>query len=302
MILSQRGKITERIYLSFAGFLPGFVIMGSKYALVDTGVSATAPALYQAITEALKEPGRLEYVLLTHSHYDHCGGLSYLRRKMPHLKVVASARTAEIFKRDEAIDFMKILSEEVEESVEFKRFYEGEDISINKELLNVDIIVNDGDSLNLGDGIELEVLSTPGHTRCSVSFYMMPDKVLFAGESIGAYASENMVLANYLSNYKDYMDSLRRLSRLNIEMLGLPHHGMLIGERNVKRFFELSLKGAEVFRSEVVGMIKEGLAEDEMVRRLIDKFYVDMASLQPKGVFVVNLQAMINVIKREMYN
>ncbi len=302
MLISNRGKITERIYLSFAGFLPGFIIMGSRYALVDTGVPATAPALYNAIKEALKEPDRLEYILLTHSHYDHCGGLSYLRRKIPGLKVVASERTAKILQKDEAIAFMNNLSKEVEDSIEFSKYFAGEDISIKKELLNVDIIVKDGDRIDLGEGVELEVFSTPGHTKCSVSFYMRPDKALFSGESVGAYAGENMVLANYLSDYYDYMKSLKRLSGLDTEFLGLPHHGMLVGEKTIKKFFELSVKGAEVFKDEVVNMLKDNLGEEEMLRRLTEKFYVDVASLQPKGAFIVNLKAMISVIKKELSN
>jgi len=302
MLISNRGKINSRIYLSFAGFLPGFIIMGRDYALVDTGVPATAPALYSAITEALKEPERLRYVLLTHSHYDHCGGLSYLRRKLPHLRVIASKRAAEILQKDEAIKFMNILSKEVEDSIEFQKHYKGEDISISKELMTVDMIVKEGDVIDLGEGVEIEVFETPGHTRCSVAFYMRPDKALFAGESVGAYAGEGMVLANYLSNYHEYMRSLDKLSSLNIEMLGLPHHGMLVGGEHIRRFFELSKKGAVTFRDEVVNMVKEGMSEEQMVDRLVNKFYVDMASLQPKGAFVVNLKAMINVIKREMQN
>ncbi len=302
MLISQRGKITERIYLSFAGFLPGFIIMGDKYALVDTGVPATAPALYKSIQESLKKPEKLAYILLTHSHYDHCGGLSYLKRKIPDLKVIASEQTANILKKDKAIEFMNKLSKEVEDSIEFNKHYAGEDISITKELLNVDMVVKDGDIIDLGEGVEIEVISTPGHTRCSISFYMRPDKALFSGESVGAYAGENMVLANYLSDYNEYMKSLKKLSLLNTQLLGLPHHGMLVGEKAIKRYFELSIKGAEAFKDEVTKMIKNNIDENAMLQQLIDKFYVDVASLQPKGAFVVNLKAMIQVIKREIKN
>lgn len=302
MLISHRGKITDRIYLSFAGFLPGFIIMGKKYALIDSGVPATAPALYNAIVETLKEPERLEYILLTHSHYDHCGGISYLRRKLPNLKVVASEQAAKVLQKDEAIDFMRRLSKEVEDSIEFKKYFGNEDISITKELLNVDIIVKDGDTIELGEGVELYVISTPGHTRCSISFYMKPDKALFSGESVGAYAGEDMVLANYLSDYNEYMNSLMKLSEMDVELLGLPHHGILVGSKNIKRFFELSIKGANTFREEVVKMIKDNIEEEEMIKRLTDKFYVDVASLQPKGAFIVNLKAMVKVIRREMQN
>ncbi|MGC8928075.1 MAG: MBL fold metallo-hydrolase [Myxococcota bacterium] len=302
MLISHRGKITDRIYLSFAGFLPGFIIMGKRYALVDTGVAPTAPALYSAIAEALREPDRLEYILLTHSHYDHCGGISYLRRKMPHLKVIASEQTAKVLKKDEAIEFMNNLSKEVEDSIEFNKYFAGEDITITKGLLNVDTIVREGDRIDLGEGVELEVFSTPGHTRCSISFYMPVEKALFSGESVGAYAGENMVLANYLSDYNEYMKSLKRLSQLDVELLGLPHHGMLVGKNAIKRFFELSIKGATTFREEVEAMIKDNIEEEEMIKRLTEKFYVDVASLQPKGAFMVNLKAMVRVIRREMQN
>jgi truncated hemoglobin YjbI len=49
-------------------------------------------------------------------------------------------------------------------------------------------------------------------------------------------------------------------------------------------------------------MIKDNIEEEEMIKRLTDKFYVDVASLQPKGAFIVNLKAMVKVIRREMQN
>ncbi len=77
---------------------------------------------------------------------------------------------------------------------------------------------------------------------------------------------------------------------------------MLVGRKNIKRFFELSIKGTETFREEVIKLIKNNTDEKEMIRLLTDKFYVDMASLQPKGAFIVNLKAMVRVIRKGLGN
>jgi hydroxyacylglutathione hydrolase len=50
--------------------------------------------------------------------------------------------------------------------------------------VEVDRILNDDDTLDLGEGQSLVVLHTPGHSRDSISFFHNQDKVLFTGDTI----------------------------------------------------------------------------------------------------------------------
>ncbi|MFA6033918.1 MAG: MBL fold metallo-hydrolase [Myxococcota bacterium] len=292
MLIFEKGAIGSRINLSFAGFFPGFIITGDKTALVDAGVPPVGPELFKAVKEVLGERP-LDFILLTHSHYDHCGCIPYLKRKYPGLKVVGSGTAKKVLTKPEARSFMGKMSREVEDAMDFQQSYPGEDISLDSDLLDVDIVVAEGDTFDLGGGVHFDVYETPGHTRCGLSYFMSPDRALFAGESLGAYAGEDSVLANYLSDYEAYMDSLKKVAALPAEMLGLPHHGMLVGREDVKRYFRNAIEGAGEYRTLVKEYISQGKDEKEMVKLLIERYYHGPAALQPLGAFIVNLRAMI---------
>jgi glyoxylase-like metal-dependent hydrolase (beta-lactamase superfamily II) len=296
MHLFEKGPVTDRICISFAGFFPGFVIFGEKTALVDAGVPPLAPELYEAVREALG--GRnLDYILLTHSHYDHVGCIPYLKRRFPGLKVVGSAIAKGILSKPEARAFMEKMSKETEDAMDFRARHPDEDISLNTDLLSVDVTVGDGDLVDLGGGVSIKAFETPGHTKCSVSYFMEPDEMLFAGESAGNFVGEGRVMANYLSDYALYMSSLEKVMALPIKKLGLPHQGMLLGREAVEKHFKAAVEGALEFKA----LVEEGLAcgkdEKAIVDELMKKFYRGMAAFQPKGAFTVNLKAMVNAVR-----
>ena len=50
--------------------------------------------------------------------------------------------------------------------------------------MRVDQDLKDGDTLDLGDGLSLKVIHTPGHSKGSVALVLEPGGVLFAGDAI----------------------------------------------------------------------------------------------------------------------
>ena len=53
---------------------------------------------------------RLEYLFLSHVHFDHCGAAGFLKRVMPELKIAASSEADEIFKKPSAVKLIKKLN------------------------------------------------------------------------------------------------------------------------------------------------------------------------------------------------
>jgi glyoxylase-like metal-dependent hydrolase (beta-lactamase superfamily II) len=82
--------------------------------------------------------------------------------------------------------------------------------------------VNDGDDIDLGSGIRLKVIHTPGHTRGCICLYWEQEGLLFAGDSIQGLGLFPGWLPFYF-HAAEYLQSMNRLSELTIKTLCLGH-------------------------------------------------------------------------------
>lgn len=122
------------------------------------------PAVYEPqVEDAMKEMGvrNLQYILLTHGHFDHILGVNGFLKNHPEAKVV-------IHKEDEAFLTDTVLSHSKMHG-------------LTQEPVKADILVADGDVLPFDD-TEFKVVHTPGHTRGSV-VYLLND-LMFSGDTL----------------------------------------------------------------------------------------------------------------------
>jgi glyoxylase-like metal-dependent hydrolase (beta-lactamase superfamily II) len=163
-----------------------YAIVGNERTLmIDGGVSV---ALAKEFTDALqRETGRgVDYVAVTHWHWDHVFGLAGIDAP-----VLACRNTAEHLKEmagytswaDEALDERVRLGQEIFFcALHIKETYPGESrgtITIRQP----DIVFDGPVSLNLG-GVTCNLLKLPlVHTNDSIAIHVPEERVLFIGDS-----------------------------------------------------------------------------------------------------------------------
>lgn len=140
----------------------------------------------------------LEYILLTHGHFDHIGGVKAVK-ELTEAKVVIS-------KEDEPM-----LSSSKESLAAFCN-------ALHRDT-SADIIVSDGDTINLGES-EIKVIATPGHTKGGVCYIC--DGNIFTGDTLFFCSCGRTDFPG--GSYEQIINSLKKISQLEGNMSVFPGH------------------------------------------------------------------------------
>ncbi len=210
---------------SFLGsFAPRiYLVAGGKGAIIDSGYGSEEST--DSIVDYAKDIAglKLAYIVITHAHPDHISGATRLREKTGARIVLHSA---------------------------------------DKTDIAVDKVVADGDIISL-DGIDLEVVHTPGHNPGHICLYIRKDKIMFTGDHV--LAESTTALQPPWGDMAQYINSLRKLLGYDIELM-LPAHGPPIREprRRLEELIEHRLEREEQViagLSQGKGTVKELVAE-----------------------------------------
>lgn len=265
---------------------------GETAILYDTGFGFTGFGVAENIKKHLGER-RLDYIFLTHSHYDHALGSAYITQRYPDTKVVAGAYAASIFTRDGAKKVMRELDRKFADKCGV-----GEYPFLGDEL-RVDIPVNDGDIIEAGD-MRFEVIDLPGHTKCSVGFYCAQRGLLLSSETLGVYDGGEIIVPSCLVGYETSLQSMERAEKLSIKNLLSPHLGILSEQQT--EYFLKNMKQATITAAEFIAdSIRSGKTDEDIIaefKRRYVKGYI--ADIYPDAAAALNISIMIGLVKREV--
>jgi hydroxyacylglutathione hydrolase len=117
----------------------------------------------RSIAATAEERGyEISHILLTHSHFDHVGGLAELKAETP----------VPIYIHPEAVTMLSLAGQVANQW----------GLAI-PEPPAADEMLHDGQTLRVGQ-IGLEVLYTPGHAPGHVAFYLPDYRVVFSGDAL----------------------------------------------------------------------------------------------------------------------
>ena len=271
-----------------------------KTALYDCGMAYCGADTADNIVETLdqlKEQGRinkatLDYILLSHSHYDHMGGLPYILERFPDAMVYGSEKCKAVLDRENAKKLILQLGEDA------RKLYTPENNEpLKMDPIRVDAVLHDGDTISLGEET-ITAYETKGHTDCSLSFYLMPVSLLLASESTGILEGENYVHTPCLKSFPDSIESSYKCEVLHAKHIALPHFGMIPQWMN-DHYFILFREECESKTDYVKDMLKQGLSYDEMLEKYIVKYWSPIKeSEQPFEAFRINSGHILNALLR----
>ena len=140
----------------------------------------------------------LKYILLTHGHFDHIGGVAEIKQKYG-AKVTISEEDSGMLTSGKA---------------SLAAF-----CGINQQNSSADVIVGEGSEIILGK-TKISVISTPGHTKGGVCY--IADDCIFTGDTLFFCSCGRTDFPG--GSAKEIMQSLKRLSKLDSSLKVYPGH------------------------------------------------------------------------------
>ena len=135
-----------------------------------------------------------------------------------------------------------------------------------------------GDVLELS-GIELHVISTPGHSSDSLSFYLPQDASVLTGDTV--LGRGTTVVAYPDGTLAEYLDSLHRLRDLVADVdlkTILPGHGPTLDRPGevIDYYLAHRQERLEQVRAAVIELGGHGIPIQDMAQRVVETVYADV--------------------------
>jgi 2-aminobenzoylacetyl-CoA thioesterase len=248
--LKEPGRINDAIQFLGSYELCFYLVRGTDALIVGGGMSHVTPELERQFDELDLDPLSVKYLSLTHSHFDHCGALPYMRQRFPGLQVLGTLAAQQALSKPKVADYNAKMNDLAAEQMGVR----GRCLCVADRVGDgvVDRGVSDGETLDLGNGISAQFYEVPGHSKCCLATYIPSYKALFPTDTtphpVHDWRDLSFPSAQY--DFDLYVASLRRLIEFDVEILGLDHHGVMLGEQ-ANQFLRLGLERALRFRERV---------------------------------------------------
>jgi glyoxylase-like metal-dependent hydrolase (beta-lactamase superfamily II) len=233
--LREQGRVNENTMLidtmmeGIAGANAVYLVEAGKKCLIDTGPHAVAPRIIRTLKELNAFPP--DYVVLTHSHYDHCQGIPLIRKMAK-----KEGKTITVLASEKSIPLLKDQSwNRVFDPKE--RFKAINDVSPLKENETIDL-----------DGLSLRVINTPGHTIDQIALLDEKNSNIFVGCALGNKWGDQLFAPPFMPPFwirDGFYTSIDKLRQTPFESLSLNHFGCVYGEEEGRKLMDEAVSNYE---------------------------------------------------------
>jgi glyoxylase-like metal-dependent hydrolase (beta-lactamase superfamily II) len=143
-------------------------------------------------------------------------------------------------------------------------------------------IIGDNEQINLGNGLTLRSIWTPGHASHHLSYVIEENGIVFTGDAVGISSIAFPLLIPTTPptsfNLEAAVESLRRIRQLSPKRLLTPHYGII---SNAEGSIDANIHSLEIWTAKIGEMLKGGLSIDSMVTTLTEEIASRTTELLP---------------------
>jgi len=290
------GKVTDNFYILGSSAYPVYLLdLPSQPVIFESGIACLGQVYVEAIRSVLGER-QPAFLFITHAHWDHAGSAAYLKQAFPAMQIAASPLVLETLRRPGAV---KVITQINTEGRNFVKLEDGFDysrlIDAPFQTFEVDILLSDGQVVEIDETTTVQVLATPGHTRDHLSYCLPAQKILIAVEAGGYMSSSGQIEPEFVADYDGYVASMQRLALLPAEVLCQGHNIVFTGREEIAAFFARSMRETTIYKDRIHDLLDQEQGDIEgAVRRLKAERWDNVTGFkQDEYVYALNLSAQV---------
>ncbi|MFI0422566.1 MBL fold metallo-hydrolase [Spongiactinospora sp. 9N601] len=205
----------------YSGITAGYLILGDRPCLVETGTSTSAPIVRDSLAALGVGPDDLATVVVTHIHLDHAGGVGDIARFFPSAEVVVHEKGA------------RHLADPTRLMASAKMVWGDRLDTLFGELSPTEAsrirALGDTGAIDLGAGRTLSSHYSPGHAKHHVGLIDSATGDLYVGDAAGVYLPETGDLRPATPppdfDLRTALDSIALFGDLQPQRLLFSHYG-----------------------------------------------------------------------------
>jgi len=274
-------SLTRNVTLLGHEFFNLYLVRGKETAVVEGGVSAVTPDVLTQLNQLNVPPESISYFIVLHSHFDHMMVFSVLKERYPWVKIVSSRFNQTVFSSERIL--AKIF--EADCKITFAMLERGlisePPVLSPKTSFPLDLPVEGNTSLDLGNGVRLTFIDTPGHSPDCLAAYYEQEGVLFCSDAAGFYIPPDLFFPNYWYSLEESDRSFDRMKEVDPEILCRGHYGAIIGRESVRKDLQAAHQRMRDFRPFVLDRIQSGWSVDDLTKQVTGQFSKGVLELFP---------------------
>lgn len=288
-------EITDNLWMLGTNAYPLYLFKGQREgAIFEGGIGAMGPMLRQQMELLGISADFVKQVLITHGHPDHVMAVPLFREMFPGITVLASEAAAKVLSTEKALSFFRQVDEALTGSLIkaglITEEHRPQPLAENR--IPLDRTIKESDTIAV-DEVSFNVLETPGHSECSLSFYEPRQRILLISDASGYYLPEhNCWWPNYFLDYGTYLSSMERLAALGAEILCLSHNAVIEGAADVEAYFAGAIAATKEYHRRIIDEAKSGKSVRQIAEQLGSEVY-EKTPLLPLDFFQKNCGVLV---------
>ncbi|MFX1564872.1 MAG: MBL fold metallo-hydrolase [Promethearchaeota archaeon] len=251
------------------------LVRGKETAVIETGHHRCGEQILSALKERKIALDNLGYICVTHRHGDHCGGATPLEAAIPQATIVGHKYAIATLREPSRLnEGARVLFGKYAQPIQPLR-----ETAMTWE-------VNQGDQINLGKGVDIEVISTPGHTSDHLAYFESSSRTVYTGDAMGLLGPIHFTVTptSFPPSFKFnlYKASIEKIAGYDPAFLVFSHFGAVTGQ-DIPVIVDRALSTLDSWKDTVEQAWTTHASHDAVIAAISQRFFEELEVFPPEA-------------------